>query len=94
MAERYERTKPAVVTVEPLPGRRIGNTHKATVRLEMLGEMWFLTVRPWRMRRVYRMALPFAAEMVCDVVAKAEADKTAPGIKKFLRSTALGPSVI
>lgn len=74
MTREYERTKPAVVKVETKNGERIANKRRATVRLEQLGETWFLTVKPWRSRRVYRMPLTIVAEMVCWKVAKAEAD--------------------
>ncbi len=72
MRQRYERTKPAVVDVETKANERIANRTRATVRLEQLGETWFLTVRPFRARRVYRMPLTTVADMVCWKVAKAE----------------------
>lgn len=75
MTERYERTKPAVVQVQAPAGETICNKKRATVRLELLGDRWFLTVRPYRFSRVYRLPLTKVADMVCYSITKAEVEE-------------------
>jgi hypothetical protein len=75
MPEQYERSTSAVFKITAPPGERIGQKQRATVKVEKLGTMWFVTVRPYRCSRVYRLPLSTVAAMVCDRVARLEADK-------------------
>lgn len=84
MVQRYERSKPTVVKLETKNGERIANKTRATVRVEQLGATWFLTVKPLRSRRVYRLPLTTVADMVCWKVAKAEAAADPANQKKGL----------
>lgn len=68
---RYDRVHPAVIHLDE--EHRVGNRRGATVRVEMIGDTWYVTVRPKGLRKFYRLPLGFVADMVCWKTAALEA---------------------